>query len=79
MTSSNPFWDIRTDDASLHDLMRIEYEELTVLEGEIGIPEELLSPPSGWGILNRIHRNRRVARPRKFIPTSLDDIEPRIK
>jgi len=75
MTSSNPFWDIRTDDASLRDLMQIEYEELAGLEGEIGIPEELLSPPVGF-----IPRRRRgVARPRKFIPVSLDDILPRIK
>jgi len=77
MTGSNPLWDTRTDDASLYDLMQIEYEELAGLEGEIGIPEKTLSPPSGWGAINR--RRRGISRPKKFIPISLDDIEPRIK
>jgi len=79
MTSSNPFWDTRARDASLHDLMRIEYEELAGMEGEIGIPEELLSPPSGFGMLSRVRRRRGVARPKKYIPLSLDEIEPKIK
>jgi hypothetical protein len=59
--------------------MRIEYEEFTILEGEIGIPEELLSPPSGWIHGDGTRRRRGVPRPKKFIPMTLDEIEPRIK
>lgn len=78
MMSSNPFWDTRTEDTSIHDLIRMEYEEIAALEGEIGFPDELLSPPMGF-IPNKRGVRRGYAHPKKFIPTSLDEIEPSIK
>ena len=81
MTSSNPDWDTRLADTSIHDLMRIEYEELVGgAEGEMGLPDDVLSPPSGFYALNQRRKHRRAPqRPKKFIPFSLDEIEGRIK
>lgn len=61
------------------DLIRQSYEELVGGdEGEMGLPEDILSPPTGFYDLNKRKKVRGYARPKKYVALSLDEIEPRI-